>query len=63
MNQDKPTRLTITSREAATILGIGLNSMWRLVNSGRIGSIRVGRRVLIPLTELEAFLEREMVQS
>ena len=53
--------LLIGVREAARRLGIGRDAAYELIHRGRLRSIRVaGRRVLIPLSELGAFVEREM---
>ena len=52
--------LTLTVTEAAQLLGIGRNSAYDLVRSGRLRSIRMGRRLIIPRQEIENFLEREM---
>ena len=39
------------------ILGIGRNTVYALVRSGRLRSIRVGRQVRIPKNALIEFLE------
>jgi excisionase family DNA binding protein len=46
-------------REAARLLNIGRDAAYALVREGRLRSVSVGRRVLIPRNELEAFVERE----
>lgn len=51
--------LLVSVRDAARELGIGRDSAYALVREGRLRSISVGRRILIPRTELEAFVERE----
>ncbi len=38
---------------------IGRSSFYRMLRDGRIRSIRVGRRILIPVSEAEAFVRRE----
>jgi excisionase family DNA binding protein len=38
---------------------IGYNAVYELVRSGRIKSIRLGRKILVPRSELEDWLERE----
>ena len=38
----------LTVKQVADILGIGLNSAYRLVKEKQIGCIRVGKRILIP---------------
>jgi excisionase family DNA binding protein len=51
--------LLISVREAATRLGIGRDTAYALVAEGRLRSLRLGRRVLIPVVELSAFVHRE----
>ena len=46
MLRDYPDVLTV--KQVAGILGIGLNSAYRLVKEKQIGCIRVGKRILIP---------------
>lgn len=55
--------LLVSVRDAARELGIGRDSAYQLVRVGRLRSISVGRRILIPRTELEAFVEREAAQG
>lgn len=54
---DRPLLLSV--RQAAAELGCGRDACYRLVREGRLRSVRVGRKVLIPRTELAAFVERE----
>ena len=42
--------LTYSAAEAAALLGIGLQSMYRYIESGDIPSVRVGRKILVPKT-------------
>jgi excisionase family DNA binding protein len=49
-------RQTVTVEEAAAILGIGRTAAYEGVKRGHIPSIRVNRRVLVPLPALEALL-------
>lgn len=51
---------TMSVRDAAKHIGIGVNSAYELVRANRLRSIRIGRRLLVPLKEIEAFIEREM---
>lgn len=46
MLRDYPDVLTV--KQVAGILGIGLNSAYRLVKEKQIGCVRVGKRILIP---------------
>ena len=49
-------RLAYSPGELAKALGISKTYAYSLVREGRIGSIRVGSRWLVPVREVEAFL-------
>ena len=49
-------RQTRKPKEASALLGIGERSVYALVRSGQLRSIRVGRKILIPLSAIEEFL-------
>lgn len=49
-------RLAYTVAEAAQCIGLGHTRMGDLVRAGRIGVVRVGKRILIPRESLRAFL-------
>jgi excisionase family DNA binding protein len=52
--------LLLTVREAVPITGIGRDTLCRLVAEGRIRTVAVGRKRLIPRRELDAWIEREL---
>ncbi len=52
-------RLLLTVEEAARRLGIGRTLAWRLVRSGQLPSVRLGRLVRVPQGGLQAWLDRE----
>ncbi len=54
------TPLTHNRAQAAERLGVSERVFDALVRSGRLRVVRAGRRMLIPETELTAFLEREI---
>ena len=58
LTQSQP--LTLNRAQAADRLGVSKSVFDGLVKSGRLRIIRAGRRMLIPETELKAFLEREI---
>jgi excisionase family DNA binding protein len=39
-------------------LGIGRTKYFELIKSGELAAVRIGRRVLTPHAELDAFIER-----
>lgn len=50
--------LTLKVEDLMPILGIGRNTAYELIRSGQIKSIRVGRNIRIPKSEVFAFLNR-----
>jgi len=48
--------LTYTLRECAEALKVSLNSFRKIVDNGEVKVVRVGKRVLIPVRELERYL-------
>ena len=56
----KPSPLAVSPRRAAQYLDVGHDAIYTLLNQGRIRSVKLGRRRLIPVVELERFLADEM---
>lgn len=52
-------RATLTVYEAALQLGVGRNAAYDAVKRGEIPSIRIGRRLLVPVAALERMLAGE----
>lgn len=53
---ERPERLTRKPEEAAPMLGVGRNGVYELIRSGQLRCIKVGRKILIPLSAIEEFL-------
>jgi excisionase family DNA binding protein len=51
--------LLVGVREAATLLGLGRDATYQLIRDGRLRSVSVGRKRLIPRQECQSFIERE----
>jgi len=51
-------RLLLTVEEAAQRLGIGRTLAWRMVRSGELPSVRLGRLVRVPEQSLIDWLKR-----
>lgn len=49
-------RLCLSRAEACRTLGLSLSNVKALISRGELREIRVGRRSLIPRTELERFI-------
>lgn len=50
-------RIAVSPREGASLLGISVPTMYELLNSGRVASVKVGARRLIPTAALHALME------
>jgi len=56
-------RKTCTVEDAAKILGIGRRAAYAGVNEGSIPSLRIGRRILVPIAKLNALLEDDAEET
>jgi excisionase family DNA binding protein len=56
-------RLAYSIAEAAQALSLSVRSLRYLMRSGKLGFARVGRRVVIPASELERLLRRASVKA
>lgn len=54
---------TMTVTQAATVLGISRASAYECVRLGSIPSLRLGRRIVIPVRALEALLDATTVAA
>ncbi len=50
-------KLLLRVEEAAGALGIGRTILYELIRSGELVSVRVGRRRLVPIAALRAYVE------
>ena len=53
------TTLALRPRDAAKAIGISPRLLWQLTHDGHIPFVKVGRTVLYPTAELQAWLSRE----
>lgn len=58
-----PDKLTYNSREAAAALGVSLPTFYELAARDDFPVVRVGRRVLVPVEDLRAWLSKEAAQK
>jgi excisionase family DNA binding protein len=56
MEQDG--RLTYSVEEAAKLLGIGRNQAYEAARTGKLPSIRIGKRILVPRAALDRLLTK-----
>lgn len=57
------TRILLTRREAAHMLGISIDSLARLLDGSELRAVRVGRSVLVPTSEVESFVTRRLATA
>ena len=55
-------RLAYTLKEAAQVSSLSVRSLRYLMATGKVGYVRIGRRVLIPHADLERLLKRSYVK-
>lgn len=55
-------RLTLSVPVAAAMVGIGRSTLYELVRSGHVRSVRLGKRIVIPITVIEALLRGETTE-
>jgi excisionase family DNA binding protein len=46
----------LSIKDAARVLGVGVSSVWLLIADGKLKAIRVGRRRLVPVEAIDAFI-------
>lgn len=59
LEDEEPQKLAFNLKEAAEVLSLSPNSVSKLIRSGQIRAVRVGRRVIVPRAALEEFLAKE----
>jgi len=50
---------TLSIQELSEVLNIGRTTAYEAVRSGQVPSVKVGRRLLIPIAALDRFLDAE----
>ena len=53
-------RETLTVEETARLLGISRNGAYEAARTGQIPTIRIGKRILVPIGGLERLLGRSL---
>ncbi len=56
-------RMALSLEESGKAIGLCSKSVAKLINEGRLRAVHVGTRRLIPLTELQRWLDREAADS
>ena len=52
-------KLAYNAKEAATTLGISLPTFYELSNRANFPCVRIGRRIIVPVDSLRAWLAKE----
>ncbi len=55
---DAVSRLTYRPEDASSLLGVGRAGVYGLIRSGRLRSIRIGRKIIIPASAISEFLDQ-----
>jgi len=53
----RPVPSAVSVDTAGMLLSISRSMAWRIIKSGELRSVRVGKRVLVPMTAINEFLE------
>ena len=53
----------LSPEEAADVLGCGRSHIYRLIQSGEVRSVKVGRLRRVPSSEVEAYIESLMLAA
>jgi excisionase family DNA binding protein len=53
---EPPARLTYSIPEASHVLGLSETTLWSLIRRGVIRPVRIGRRTLVPRSEVDRLL-------
>lgn len=49
-------KLALSPDETRAALGVGRTTMYNLIATGKLRAVRVNRRLIVPLSEIERFL-------
>ena len=52
------TPIAMSPRDAATSIGVSRSTLYRLIDSGQLRTVKIGRRTLIPFSCLLALLDQ-----
>ena len=58
--KEKVERKKMTVPEAAKVLGIGLSIAYEAARNGELPTIRIGKRILVPIVALDRMLDRKV---
>ncbi|APH13225.1 hypothetical protein ASJ33_07710 [Dehalococcoides mccartyi] len=56
-------KLTLSVQEVTKLLGVSKSGVYELVHTGKIPSLRFGRRILIPRMQLDKMISMQILLS
>ena len=59
MSKDGELKLTLTVQKTAQLLGINVTKMYEISRMATFPSIKIGKRVVVPVVPLLAWIEKE----
>jgi excisionase family DNA binding protein len=55
--------LLLSLDESAALMGIGIVTLHKIIRNGEIGSVKIGKRRLIPRQEIDAFIRDRITRK
>ena len=55
------TPMAMSPQDAARAIGISRSSLYRLIQQGRVRTVKLGRRTLVPTSELSALIDKQVL--
>jgi len=52
--------LAVSDTEGGAMIGVGRTKFRELVRLGEIRAVKIGRRLVVPVSELESYLNRQL---
>ena len=63
MSEEKPEPLTLSPKEAAAMVPMGINQFYAAIREGKIPHLRIGKSIRIPRKKFIAWLEGEDIEK
>lgn len=61
MNDTPVTKQALSTEQAADAMSVSERTVRHLIDQGRLRHVRIGRRIVIPVSAIAEFLDRESV--
>ena len=53
-------KIAYSIKEVANTLGCGMNTTYELVHSGELPSFKIGRKIMVPASAIEEFVNNKL---